>query len=250
MDFKELVKFIDKPIVVYDLETSGLSVDKDEIISFYALRIDLDSSTQKLEFICKPTCPISPKASEVNGYTEESLQNNKPFKTYAKPISSLLEGCDLAGFNNSHFDDLILSRQMDECGYKDFLKDRFSFDVYKVYKSHHSRKLSEACLYYLGREITDAHTSDGDVKTTAEIILHQFQRENCKPREIYDKLFPTKEEFQHIIQNDKKEWVLNFSKHKGIKITSLDNGMVNWILKQSFINQVTKDKIKEIRKVA
>jgi DNA polymerase-3 subunit epsilon len=237
---------ISKPIVVFDLETTGIDTGKDEIVQFAGIRIDPKTGdsveTKELTFICKPSIPVDPRAAEVHGFTDDKLKKQPPFKKFIPKILSLFDGADVAGFNLASFDVKILSRQMQAEGQQDFMKDAAVYDAYKVFCTHCTRKLADALMFYTNDEIEDAHDALGDVKTTIAVIASQVSQEQSTVAEIAQKtLGKTADKVisdQYIIYNDKKEPVLNFSKHKGTLIKDVDKGFIKWVLGKDFPKSV------------
>jgi DNA polymerase-3 subunit epsilon len=238
---KELAKRLDKDLVVYDIESTGLDLNADQVIQFHATRISKDGKFKELTFVCKPTCPIHPKAAEVNGFTEEKLKGKRKFSGYVKDIIEFFKDADVAGYNINKFDNVILNRQMEENGVKDFLKDRLSFDAYEVYSHHINKKLAGALSFYCGeQEAKGAHDAKNDVGFTIQIINAQLKKEDASPQKVVGLISEKQKERQandlskYLIKNDKQEWVFNFSKNKGTRLCDCEQGFLNWILSKEF----------------
>jgi DNA polymerase-3 subunit epsilon len=244
---KTISKTITKPIVVFDLETTGIDTNKDQTIQFAGIRINPDGTSEELTFICKPTIQIAEEATKVHGYSNDSLKDKPEFKTFVPKIMKLFKGADVAGFNIASFDIKVLIRQMTEHGKADVLKDAAVYDAYKVFMAHCTRKLGDACKFYLGQEIEDAHDALGDVKTTAAVIAKQVDKEQTTIVDIAQKTIgKTADKIvsdQYITYNDKSEPVLNFSKHKGTPVKDVDKGFIKWVISKDFPKSV-KDILK------
>lgn len=250
-DMKELSKRLERDIVVFDLETTGTDVQNDQIIQFHATRINKDGKTKELTFLCKPTCDIHPKASEVNGYTAEKLEKHPRFSFFVKKVLEFFKDADIAGYNNDKFDNIILNRQMEENGVKGFLDNRLSFDAYQVYNYHINKKLLGALAFYCGEEnAKGAHDAKNDVGFTIQVINAQLQKENCCPEKVVGLIQNKQKERQqselsrYLVKNEQGEWVLNFSKNKGIKLSEVDKGFLSWVVSKEF-PQALKDIIRE-----
>ncbi len=237
---KHLIDKLERDIVVFDLETTGIDTSVDQIIQFHATRINKKTGkTKELTFVCQPTCAIHPKASQVNGYTIEKLAKEPKFSFFAKRVLDFFKDADVAGYNNNVFDNAILSRQMAENGVKDFLKDRLSFDAFEVYKSDINKKLLGCLEFYCGKIGEGAHDAKNDVAFTVQIINEQIKRKNASPNEIMAKLFEDQKqkqtnELDRYLTKQGDDWVLNFSKNKGIKLSEVDKGFLAWVLKNDF----------------
>lgn len=106
---------LNKPLVIFDLETTGVDTEKDEIVQFYGVRIDPNDKVPFiLEFLCKPNVPISDEAAEVHGITNEMVANEPPFENNIEDLLKLFDGADVSGYNISHFDMPIINRQLSQ----------------------------------------------------------------------------------------------------------------------------------------
>lgn len=249
---KDIAKFITRPLSFYDLETTGILLDKDCIIQFAAIKIYPNGKTDTLEFTCKPNKPIDQSAAEVHGITNEMVADKPLFKHFAPEVVKFFEGSDVAGFNINKFDMIILDRQLEELGYYNTFKDTFIFDSYLLYIKDCSRKLADAVRYYTGEEIVDAHDALGDVKSTLAIAAKQLEKHNKSVTELATEL--TKSPSERIcvggtryIRMDDGEPILNFSKYKDTPLKKVDPGFLKWMIKGDF-PQAIKDYVQKFVK--
>lgn len=255
MNIKEYVKIIaqkhqDKPIVVFDLETTGLDPNNDEIIQFCGMRID-KGKTKELTFLCKPSKSIPKSASDIHGITDEKVKNCKSFKEYAKDIEQLFIDAIIVGYNSNSFDIPFIRMAMAKVGNIEFIKDNELYDAFLVYKRHHTRKLSDALKFYTNQNIENAHDALGDVKTTIAIIASQMIKEDADLQTIARK-FETntqKDDLSRFIEIKDGKAFFAFSKNKGQALDDADSGFIQWIMKNDF-PQKLKDFIKEYIKNA
>jgi DNA polymerase-3 subunit epsilon len=229
---------IDKAIVTFDIESTGIDTSKDEIVQFAAVRIEPNGKVKQLTFLCKPSLPIAKAAAEVHGISDDDVKEAPEFKKFVPDIVKLFKGADVAGFNLASFDVKMLERQMTEHGYPEFFKDVHVYDAYKIFIQHCTRKLGDAVRFYVGQEIEDAHDALADVNSTIAVMAKQMEVENARFVDVAIKSTGKPEDRfalgKYIVFNDKKEPVLNFSKHKGKRLKDIDQGFVQWVLKQDF----------------
>ena len=106
------------PLVVIDVETTGLSPEWHEIISFCGIKYNAKTRRETM-FSCKfkPRRPetIDPKAVEVNGYNEKDWENASDPRETVHQIKSFLNGCTVIGHNVS-FDIKFLSAFFSQMG--------------------------------------------------------------------------------------------------------------------------------------
>jgi DNA polymerase III epsilon subunit-like protein len=81
-EVKDLAQSLTTPLIVFDLETTGVDLVRDEIVQFYGIRIEPNGESKTLEFLCKPSIQIPQEASNVHGITNERVANEKPFRSY------------------------------------------------------------------------------------------------------------------------------------------------------------------------
>lgn len=209
---------IDRPLVFFDLETTGLNVSKDRIIELALLRFHPDGEVDERVRRFNPGIPIPPKASGVHGITDKDVANKAPFTASARSLSQLLDGCDLAGFNVRQFDLPMLTAEFKHANVLFETRGRRIIDVKQVFHREEPRDLTAAASFYLERTHTEAHSALGDVQTTAEVLSAQMQRYDSLPRNLdglhgyCDEVAPYRTELERWFQE--REGVLYFSKGK------------------------------------
>ena len=62
-----------KPLVVFDLETTGVQVANDRILEIYCIKIQPDGSEEHLHQVLNPTVPIPPEVSAIHGIWDKEL---------------------------------------------------------------------------------------------------------------------------------------------------------------------------------
>lgn len=243
---------LERPICFYDLETTGLIVSSSRIVSISVLRLNTDGSTEGKSTLVNPTIPIPKEASDVHGITNDMVQAEgiPTFKQIAKSLYKFFEGCDIAGYNNNNYDNAILYEEFLRCGIEYPTADIKSVDVLNIFKKMESRTLSYAYKFYCGKELEDAHSSQSDTIACKEIFLAQVE----KYPELMDKNIEFYRDFSKvddrvdfagkIVRDAEGNLRYNFgTKQKGMKISE-DTGFGEWMLKQSFITENTKNVVR------
>ena len=96
-----------KPLVVFDLETTGLDLVNDRIIQISYIKVcpdDAEGEEQRKSIFINPGKPIPVFVQELTGITEEMVKDAPTFKQIAKNLAETFTGCDFAGFNSNRFD--------------------------------------------------------------------------------------------------------------------------------------------------
>ncbi len=209
-----------KPLVILDLETTGVNITTDRIVEFSALKVSPGGAEEWLTLRLNPGIPISPEATRVHGITDADVANEPHFRDVARRIAAFLEGCDLAGFNSMKFDIPILCEE--------FLRDNVDFnparhkyvDVQVIFHKKEQRTLSAAYKFYCNRDLENAHSAQADTAATYEILKAQLDRYTDLENDI-DKLsafsaFNNNADLAgRIVFNEQGVEVFNFGKHKG-----------------------------------
>lgn len=168
--------------ICFDLETTGLSVEKDEIIEVGAVKVIDGKWTEQFGCFVRIERPLSPFIRELTSITDERLQK----EGYAKQavVEEFLKFCDgypLIGHN------LMFDYKFMKTAAKEF---HLSFEkngidtlslAKKLLQDLPNKKLETICHYY-GIENTNAHRAIYDAKATAycyEKMLEQFGADNA-----------------------------------------------------------------------
>ena len=242
-----------KPLVFFDLETTGINITKDRIIEISCLKIMPDGTEEIKTWRVNPQIPIPEQATAIHGITDEDVKDCPVFEELSSEIVELIEGCDLAGFNSNKFDIPLLGEELLRVGLTINLSERKCIDVLTIYHKLEPRNLKTAYKYYCGKELTDAHQAEIDARATYEVLMSQLDKyselENDVDALSVYSTFTNQVDFAgRMIFNEDGEEVFNFGKYKGQLVTKTlakDPGYCNWILQGDF-SLDTKKKITEI----
>ena len=218
---------LDRPVVFFDLETTGLSLSRDRIVELAVLRVSAQGDVLERVRRYNPGIPIPPEAAAIHGITDEVVADEPPFRATAKSLAALLEPCDLAGFNIRRFDLPILLAEFRRAGVPFEVADRRLIDMKMIFHREEPRDLSAAARFYLGREHEDAHTALGDIRTTAAVLAAQLSRYRHLPRDMdglhayCDEMGPFLTEFDRWFKETRAGLVFNRGKHKGTPLTEV-----------------------------
>lgn len=175
---------LDRPLVFFDLETTGLRVGEDRIVEMALIRLTPQGDVMERVRRFNPGIPIPAEATAVHGITDEDVADEAPFAHRARALARLLEGCDLAGFNIRRFDLPMLEAEFARAGVEFEVRDRRILDMQTIFHREERRDLTAAARFYLGREHPEAHTALGDIRTTAAVLSAQLQRYEHLPSDL------------------------------------------------------------------
>jgi len=236
---------LEKPIIFFDVETTGLDTSKDQIIeiSFVKLNIDMTKEIKTQKF--KPEIEINPKAQEIHGISKEDLKDKPKFKQLSKSIYSFLQGCDIAGFNSNKFDVPMLYSEFLRAGIEwDYSKVNF-IDVSNIYRILNPRTLVQAYKDYCDKDLTDAHSAEADTLATLEVFMAQLEKHEELPKTSNELAFFSNYDKDILdisgcfTKNNEGEIIFNFGKHKNELVKS-QKSYINWMLTSSFAPDTKK----------
>lgn len=242
-----------RPIVCFDLETTGIDPASDRIVEISILRLEPDGTRLTRTRRINPGRPIPEEATAVHGIRDEDVADAPSFRQVAKGLLELLEGADLTGFNVARFDIPLLDREFRDCELNLGLDQRRIVDAMTIFHRMEPRDLSAATRFYLDREHTGAHGAEADVQASFEILEAQLTRYEELPdsvdgldawiRRVPDNAADQSGKFVH----EDGRVVFNFGKHKGKPLAEVAASMpdyLQWILGSDFpddAKQVVRD---------
>jgi DNA polymerase-3 subunit epsilon len=222
-----VLKNLEKPLVFFDLETTGVRVDTDRIVEIALVKINIDGARSEKYSLINPQIPIPVETSRIHGITDERVKNAPTFKSYAPELFAFLEGCDLAGYNLISFDLPLLQKEFERVEMNLSSDGRSVIDPFVIFKNKERRNLSAAYQFYCGKEMKDAHTAMADITATVAVLEAQLQRYSDLPQKINElHVFCNQDNAKFADKARKLIWnggeiCLNFGKHRGRSLSYL-----------------------------
>jgi len=168
---------LNKPLVVFDLETTGLDMVKDRVIQLSFIKVYPDGKEERGDYLINPECVIQPIITQLTGISNEDVKDKPTFKQLAKTLEEKFIGCDFAGFNSNYFDIPMLAEEFLRAGVNfDFSKSRM-IDACTIFKKMERRNLASAYKFYCGRKMEDdfeAHRADQDTEATYRVLMGEL----------------------------------------------------------------------------
>ena len=141
-----------KPIVFFDLETTGVDTENSRIVQISGVKISTDGTKFNFNSYVNPLIPIPKEATDVHGITDDMVKDAIVFEKLAKRIYEIFQGCDIGGFNSDGFDVPLLCAEMKRVDVE-FLDWEYNLvDVMKLYRQLYPNTLSDIYLRLLGKE--------------------------------------------------------------------------------------------------
>ncbi|MCF0204340.1 MAG: 3'-5' exonuclease [Muribaculaceae bacterium] len=231
-----------KPLVFFDLETTGLNITQDRIVEIAYVKVFPNGKDERKVIRVNPGIPIPEQASNVHHIYDEDVKNEPTFKQIAADIVKVFEGSDIAGYNSNKFDLPMLSEELARAG-SDFDLRRARFiDVQTVFFKMEPRTLEAAYRFYCNKNLNDAHSALADTSATYEVLKAQLDK---YPQLQNDAEWLSQFTSQtrnidlqgRIVRDDQNMPVFNFGKYKGQSVKQVfekDCGYYGWIMKGDF----------------
>ena len=271
-----------KPLVIFDLETTGLDLVKDRIIQISFIKIYPDGKEERGNELINPEKHIEPIITQLTGISDEDVKDKPTFKQLAQRLSDQFTGSDFAGFNSNNFDIPLLAEEFLRAGIDfDFSKCKL-IDACSIFRKMERRNLASAYKFYCGRKMEEdfeAHRADQDTEATYRVLMGQLDKyapgANEDPEKVLENNMQALADFSKMNKNvdfagrivwseikdadgkpvldengePKMIEVFNFGKYKGMPVIEAlkrDPGYYGWILQGDFTYN-TKQVLTRIR---
>jgi DNA polymerase III subunit epsilon len=236
------------PLVVLDLETTGVWIEKDRIIEIGMVKVNLDGKQEIFSSRVNPCMPIPPVVTELTGISDADVKNAPAFGQIAGKVLAFMEGADIGGFNVERFDLPLLAREFSDAGIKFEYAGRTVYDAQKVYHLHERRDLTAAFSFYCQQDLKDAHSATADAQATLAILEQQLIRYAANREDIEGlKEFDYKQSSEFFDNERKFRWwngdlYMTFGKYakkESLKsIAKKDPSYLEWVLDKDFSDEV------------
>lgn len=277
-----------KPLIVFDLETTGLDLVKDRIIQISYIKIYPDGKEEREDKLINPEITIPAFVEELTGINDEAVKDAPTFKDIAKNLEADFQGCDFAGYNSNNFDIPMMAEEFLRVGIDfDFNKCRL-IDASSIFRKMERRNLAAAYKFYCGHKMEDdfeAHRADQDTEATYRVLLGEIDMYDPAKQEEEERKLPNDMDFlaEFSKNNDNVDFAgriiwkprtdtngveikstdgkpvmietFNFGKYKNRPVTEVlqrDPGYYSWIMNNDFTlntkQVLTRIRLKELSK--
>ena len=247
--------FLRNPLVVLDLETTGINIATDRIVEIALLKVNPNGTEEEKVYRINPEMPIPLESSLIHGIYDDDVKDEPTFKQLAKTLAKFLEGCDLCGFNSNRFDIPLLAEEFIRADVDIDMKRHKFIDVQAIFHKMEKRTLAAAYKFYCQKDLTDAHSALADTRATYEVLKSQIemydgvQYEDVKGNKStpivndMEKLSEFSSYDQNvdfagrIVYDEKGVEVFNFGKNKGVpveKVLREQPGYFGWMMDGEF----------------
>lgn len=257
-----------RPIVFFDLETTGVQVGSDHIVEICLFKVNPDGGTEELTRRVRPTTlikrgdtveeitlPIPPETTEIHGIKDSDVANEPSFRELAPEILAFIGDADLGGYNSNKFDVPLLVEEFLRNDIDFSVENRHLVDVQNIFHKMEQRTLKAAYKFYCAKDLENAHSADADTKATYEILLAQLDRyQDVEYEENGKKTKPVVNDIEALSKfSTARQWadlvghigidrtkgyeIFNFGKYKGRavrEIFKIEPSYYSWMMNADF----------------
>lgn len=243
-----------KPIIFFDLETTGVNILRDRIVEISYIKVMPSGEEIERTMRINPGMPIPPESTAVHHITDDDVRDCPRFKDIARELAQVFMGCDIAGYNSNRFDVPLLMQEFSNAGVDIDLARHNFVDVQNIFHKMEQRTLVAAYRFYCDKELDNAHSANADTRATYEVLKAQLDRYPSLKNDIsflaeFSRMNKNADLMGRIVFNEAGKEVFNFGKYKGQeveKIFAREPGYYSWMMQGEFAED-TKRVITRIR---
>lgn len=246
IDILDFAGKLNRPIAVFDAETTGTNASTDRIVSLSYTIIHPDGDLAKADYLINPGIPIPEGASAIHKIYDDDVRHLPSFKDEHLFIFDDLSNCDLLTFNGNRFDIPLLSEEFSRCGLAWPDPDQKRIDASQLYRIKNKRSLEDAFFQYIGIPMDGAHDAQNDVSATLELMLALLKQHDDLAAMNLDELHvasmenPNQVDFAGKLALDENgDYIFTFGKNKGKKVLD-DVGYAAWMRDADFPAETKK----------
>lgn len=253
-----------RPIVFFDLETTGLNITKDRIIQISYIKVMPDGTELRREQMLNPLQPIPEVVVELTGITNDMVASKPSFADVAEELVTEFTGCDFAGYNSNRFDFPLLVEEFYRAKVNFDYRSARLIDVQNIFHKMERRNLAAAYKLYCGRNMEDdfrAHRADEDTEATYRVLQGQLDYYSAANQEdaarqlqndvdalsAFSKMGDNVDLAGTIVWKEVKDAagnvqlteVFNIGKHRGKPVSEVlkhDPSYYTWVMSADFTN--------------
>lgn len=174
---KKKLRLKDATYVVFDVETTGLSAERDRLIEIAAIKVKNGAEIDSFESYINPRRPISELITRLTSITDDDVKDAPFEEEVMTNFYNWLDEDDILVAHNAKFDLGFLDKSFERLGLKN--KNNASIDTLFISRAENKEAkrhgLSNLAKLYKVR-LVQHHRAIYDTKATAEIFLKMLDQ--------------------------------------------------------------------------
>ena len=246
--YKKINKLLklDKPLVVFDIETTGLNISSDKIVELAYIKIWENGRVKQDDMILDPQMKISLEAVAVHGIRNRDIKDKPKFRDRAQELWDVFNGCYYGGFNIINYDLPLLRREFIRVGMDFEYNTKQIIDSREIFLKMVPRTLSTTYEYFCHKKFKEWHTALNDTEASLEILVRQLEKyKDISDWEFINKIHESGES-DHIDGTRKFYWLKGeayfaFSKYRDRRLKDIareDPEFLEWMLSADFSEEL------------
>jgi len=166
----------DATYVVFDIETTGLSVQYDTLIELAGVKIKSGQIISDFQSFVNPEKEVSPFTTNLTGITNSMVKNAPALSSVLKDFYEFSKDTILVA-HNADFDLGFLYNGYRQHGISNLIQPSIdTLTLAKVLYSGRSRYSLDSLCKFLKVPLNDHHRAINDAKATTEVFLHMLKK--------------------------------------------------------------------------
>lgn len=191
-ELRDLLK-LERPLIIFDCETTGQNPREDRIVELGFIAIQPDGSTKEWQNYVNPGMPIPQEATYGragtdyggHGITDEMVANAPSFGTLAPHLlRGFKTGTDYGGYNVKGYDLPLMQAEFKRHGHTWSYEDACILDGFRMWQIGRKRTLTDAVAEFLEESHEGAHGALADVRASLRVMQAQLIRFTALPRDV------------------------------------------------------------------
>ena len=207
------------------------------------VKLHPDDKREEFRFLFNPEIHIPDDVTAIHHINDDDVKDKPTFREMSHRIVEIMSGCDVCGYNSSHFDVPMLAEELARAEADIDLHKIYHIEDQNIYHKMEPRTLSAAYRFYCGRDLEDAHTALADASATCDVLMAQIKRYdqlkylNIRELAEFSQMKRVVDYAGRFVYNDKDEIIFNFGQYKGRLVTDILKeapGFYGWMMNNDF----------------
>lgn len=245
---------LERPIVFFDLETTGTNITRDRIVELSYIKVYPDGHEEEKSRRINPEMHIPEESTAIHHITDADVADAPTFRQIARSLLAIFDDCDIAGYNSNKFDVPVLMEEFARAGLNFDITGRRFVDVQNIFHKMEQRTLIAAYRFYCGGELENAHSAMADTRATYDVLKGQLDRYPGLENDVqylaeFSKMGNNLDLAARIVKDANGVPVFNFGKHKGRPVKEVlrkEPSFYDWMMQGDFPKN-TKDVLFQLK---